>query len=106
MVEIALFRCFPDRRVFRDSLASDSRLVCCILCGALVPTGNLGEHLLGDEAMLRIIGLTHPHWTRAECLDYYVQTYRPGMTSCIVVPRATAGGRPSGGPHDEKDSHY
>ncbi|MFQ5896426.1 MAG: hypothetical protein ACE5JJ_11535 [Nitrospinota bacterium] len=106
MVGLDLFEDSGDTRVFRDPLASDSRLACCILCGALVPTNRLEEHLLGDEAMVRIIGLSHPHWTRAECLDYYVQTYRPGLTRRIEASRGTGGSRPSGGPGDEKDSHY
>ncbi len=42
----------------------------CPICGNLVPSGSLPEHLLADARMLRIIKSTHPHWSRNECKDY------------------------------------
>lgn len=61
-----------------ETLIPDDRLVSCTICGALVPAPSLPEHLLGDEAVLRIISQNNPTWARQECIDYYIRTYRPG----------------------------
>ena len=73
-----LFERREDELILRDPLFPYNRLVCCPLCGALVPTSHLAEHVQGDKTMLRIIRLTHPAWTRKECLEYYIRTYETG----------------------------
>ncbi len=73
-----LFEGQKDEHVFLGPIFSYNRLACCLLCGALVPTSHLAEHIHGDETMLRIIRLTHPAWTRKECLEYYIRTYETG----------------------------
>ncbi len=70
-----LFEGREDELILRDPLFSYNRFVFCRLRRALVPTSHLAEHIQGDETMLRIIRLTHPHWTRKECLEYYIRTY-------------------------------
>ena len=42
----------------------------CPICGNLVPTASLSEHLLADARMLGIIKTTHPKWSRQECEDH------------------------------------
>lgn len=68
----------PRARHPRDITFPHRGLTCCMLCGALVSSEDMEEHLKGDELMLRIIHHNNPDWTPKECLDYYVRTYRPG----------------------------
>ena len=42
----------------------------CKICGSLVPTENLPNHLLADARMLRLIKDTHPELSRQECEDH------------------------------------
>ena len=60
-------------------------LACCRLCGALISSKEMEEHLQGDELMLRIIHHNNPDWTPKECLDYYIATYRPGTSMHLNV---------------------
>jgi hypothetical protein len=70
-----------EKGLSREELFAHGKLANCALCGALVPPDQMEEHLLGDEVILRIIRHNNPGWSPKECLDYYVQTYRPGTTS-------------------------
>lgn len=68
----------PGERDYLKLIYWPRRITFCSICGALVGSGFIKEHMMGDEVMLRIIGLNNPDWTAEECLDYYILTYQPG----------------------------
>lgn len=70
----------PDERDYSKLIYCPGKISFCSICGALVSSRLIEEHMMGDEAMLRIIGHNHPDWTPEECLDYYILTYQPGAT--------------------------
>lgn len=42
----------------------------CDLCGNLVPTTNLQEHLMADARILSVIQSSRPGWSGRECTEY------------------------------------